>query len=255
MAVLGIDIGGSGIKGAPVNTQQGVLTLRRLRIETPKNGKPDQVVECVGEIIAAFSVDGRVGLTFPGVVTGGTIRTAVNLHKSWVGLDLAALVEEQFGRSATVLNDADAAGVAEVAHGAAKGSAGVVVVLTFGTGVGSALFLHGRLVPNTELGHLEMNGFDAEQQVAERVREVNGWSWKRWANQANDYLGVIESLLRPDLIVVGGGIAKKAEAWRGLLRTRATLEVASLGNEAGIVGAAVTARRAASAGRAARTAG
>src|SRR3954452_1962677 len=249
MPVLGIDIGGSGIKAAPVNTQRGILTQPRLRIPTPKDGKPDAMLETIQQVTGAFATDGRIGITFPGVVVDGTIRTAVNLHKSWLGLDLSALVEQRVGRPATVLNDADAAGVAEVAHGAATGQRGVVVVLTFGTGVGSGVFLDGRLVPNTELGHLEMNGADAEQQVAERVREDNGWTWKKWAKRANDCRALVDSLLWPDLIVIGGGIAKKADEWRPLLETRAALEVASLGNDAGVVGAAMAARRTVSAVR------
>src|SRR5438270_12657899 len=161
MAVLGIDIGGSGIKGAPVNTWRGSRLDARFRGQAPAGGRPDDVVDSVGQVVRHFDWKGTLGLTFPGVVTTGTICTAVNLHKSWIGVDLPSLVLERVERSAVVINDADAAGVAEVAHGAAKGVPGVVLVLTFGTGVGSAVFLDGKLLPNTELGHLELDGEDA----------------------------------------------------------------------------------------------
>src|SRR3954452_417648 len=230
MAVLGIDIGGSGIKGAPVNTLRGSLLDARFRLGTPTGRRPDEVVDAVAEGVRHFDWKGALGLTFPGVVTAGTICTAANLHKSWIGVDLPALVLERVQRNATVINDADAAGVAEVAHGAAKGVAGVVLVLTFGTGVGSAVFLDGKLVPNTELGHLELDGEDAETQIGEAARERKSLSWKKWAKRANRYLVHVEGLLWPDLIVVGGGIAKKPDEWLPLLNSRAPLKVAALGN-------------------------
>jgi polyphosphate glucokinase len=245
MAVLGIDIGGSGIKGAPVDTRAGRLVEDRFRVKTPRSGEPDAVVECIGAVAEHWNWRGPVGVTFPGVVRDGVIGTAVNLHPSWVGTNLPALLEERLGLAAVALNDADAAGVAEVAHGAAKGVPGLVVVLTFGTGVGSAMLIDGRLVPNTEIGHLELGGADAERQVAESVREKKGWSWKKWAGHANDYLALVEKLFWPDLIVVGGGIAKQPDDWLPLLETRAPVRVAALGNLAGIVGAAMAAEPAA----------
>jgi polyphosphate glucokinase len=244
MAVLGIDIGGSGIKGALVDPDRGVLTTERSRIKTPQPATADAVLAVVAEVAGAAGGDGMLGVAFPGVVSSGVVRTAANLHSSWIGVDLPALVRARLGRPVVALNDADAAGVAEVAHGAAKGQRGVVVMLTFGTGVGSGLFVDGALVPNTEMGHLELNGKDAEHQVAESVREKKHWSWEKWAAHANDYLAMVERLFSPDLLVIGGGIVKRADDFRPLLETTTPLRVAALGNEAGIVGAAMTAMRA-----------
>jgi polyphosphate glucokinase len=244
VAVLGIDIGGSGIKGAPVDPRSGRLLADRLRLPTPQPATPDAVVGCLAEIIDRFDTDGTIGVTFPGVVTRGVIRTAANVDKSWVGCDLPALVHERTGRVAAAINDADAAGVAEVAHGAARRTKGVLLMLTFGTGVGSGLFVDGRLVPNTELGHLEYDGKDAEKRVAESVRERKQWSWAKWATRTNGYLAMLDALFCPDLIVLGGGIAKNADEFMPLLRARAPLRVAALGNEAGIIGAAMTAHAA-----------
>jgi len=244
VAVLGIDIGGSGIKGAPVDVRRGVLTTDRFRVATPTGGDPDGVLTCIGQVIEHFDRPTGLGITFPGVVQSGVIGTSVNLDKSWVGKDLPALVQERFRLQSAALNDADAAAVAEAAHGAAKGVKGVVIVLTFGTGVGSGLLVDGTLVPNTELGHLEMNGRDAEKRIAESVREKKKWSWKKWSSRANDYLAELEELFSPDLLVIGGGIAKAPEKWQPLLKTRAPLTVAALGNQAGIVGAAMAAHRA-----------
>lgn len=243
MAVLGIDIGGSGIKGAPVDTRRGKLVAERFRIETPQPAKPDAVVDTVGEIAKHFAWSGPVGVTFPGVVMNGRVCTAANVDKSWIGQDLPVLLRERCDLDAVALNDADAAGVAEVAHGCAKGARGVVLLLTFGTGIGSALLYDGKLVPNSELGHLQLRGKDAERRAAESVREQKKWSWRKWATNANDYLEMVENLLWPELILIGGGIAKKPDSWLSLLKTRAELRVAALGNEAGIVGAAMTAAR------------
>lgn len=243
MGVLGIDVGGSGVKGGLVDVRRGVLIGDRFRVETPPGGEPDGVLERIGEVIEHFERAQPVGVTFPGVVSAGSIRTAANLDDSWVGQNLPGLMKERFGVDAIALNDADAAAVAESAHGAAKGVKGVVIVLTFGTGVGSGLLLDGKLVPNTELGHLEMKGKDAEKRVAESMREKKNMSWKKWAGPANDYLAMLEALFSPDLFVIGGGIAKAPEKWLSLLETRAPVKVAALGNLAGIVGAAMTAYR------------
>ena len=253
MAVLGVDIGGSGIKGALVDVRRGTLTTDRYRVKTPKPATPDALVEVIGEVAAHFKHSGPVGITFPGVLTGGVVQTAVNLHKSWIGQNLPDLVKDKLGFDAVALNDADAAAVAEGAHGAAAGVKGLVILLTFGTGVGSGFLLDGRLVPNTEIGHLEMNGKDAERQVAEAVREEQGWSWKKWAKPANQYLSIVESLFWPELIVIGGGITKTSADWLPLLQARAPLRVATLGNEAGIVGAAKSAHRATARTTTART--
>ena len=244
MATLGIDIGGSGIKGALVDTRRGVLTTERVRVKTPKPAKPAAVLDVVADVAAqAGGSTGAIGLTFPGVVTGGVVKTAVHLHPSWVGVNVADAVTERLGRQTTALNDADAAGVAEVAYGAAKDRKGVVLMLTFGTGIGSGLFVDGTLVPNSELGHLPFEGADAESEIADSVREAKKQSWKKWAKRTNDYLAMVEELFSPDLVVIGGGIVKHADDFMSLLRTAAPLRVAALGNEAGIVGAAIVADR------------
>ena len=244
MAVLGIDIGGSGIKGGIVDVRRGVLVGERFRVVTPPTGDPAGMLDRIAEVSAHFDSVTAIGMTFPGVVTSGTIRTAPNLdEKAWIGQDLRALVKERVGIEPAVINDADAAAVAEAAHGAAKGVRGVVIVLTFGTGVGSGMLLDGKLVPNTEFGHLQMNGKDAEKRVAESIREKKNWSWKKWAGAANDYLAMLDGLFSPDLLVIGGGIAKAPDKWLPLLKSRAEIRVATLGNLAGIVGAGMTAHR------------
>jgi len=244
MAVLGIDIGGSGIKGGIVDVRRGVLVGERFRVPTPAKGDVDGMLSCIGEVIAHFKRTPHVGITFPGVVTAGVIRTAPNLDQAWVGHNLPDLVKDRLGIDAIVINDADAAAVAEAAHGAAKGVNGVVIALTFGTGVGSGMLLDGKLVPNTEFGHLQMKGRDAEKRVAESVREKKQWSWKKWAGATNDYLAMLDGLFSPDLLVIGGGIAKAPDKWLPLLKSQAEIRVATLGNLAGIVGAAMTADRA-----------
>lgn len=243
MEVLGIDIGGSGIKGAPVDVGKGVLTADRERIETPQPSRPDKVAAAVGELVGRFGWTGPVGATFPGVVRDGVVRTAANMHHSWIGQDAARMLGEAAGgRTVTVLNDADAAGVAEVAHGAGRGRAGVVVMVTLGTGIGSALFTGGVLVPNTELGHLEIRGKDAELRASGRIREEHDLSWDKWAGHVDEYLAVLEALLWPELIIIGGGVSKKADRFVPLLeRVRSPVVPAELVNNAGIVGAAMAA--------------
>ena len=239
MTVLGIDIGGSGIKGAPVDVETGGLTEERYRLETPRPATPDAVGSVLAEVAKHWKGGDAVGVTFPGVVRNGVIGTAANLHPDWVGLDAAALFSEHTARRATVLNDADAAGVAEVAFGAGRNVRGVVLLLTFGTGIGSALFLDGRLVPNTELGHLELNGADAELHASDRIREEKDLSWTDWAGRLQDYLQVVERLLVPDLIVLGGGVSKKADRFLPHVKVDTPVVPAVLQNNAGIVGAAM----------------
>ncbi len=239
MTVLGIDIGGSGVKGAPVDVGAGALADERYRLETPRPATPDAVVAVLAEVAGRWPGTEPVGVTFPGVVRRGVIGTAANLHPDWVGVDAAALFAEATGRPATVLNDADAAGIAEVAFGVARGVAGVVLLVTFGTGIGTALFLDGRLVPNTELGHLELNGADAELHAADRIRDEQKLSWEAWASRVQDYLRLVERLLTPDLIVVGGGVSKKADRFLPHVRIDTRVVPALLQNNAGIVGAAM----------------
>ncbi|MEO3885525.1 polyphosphate--glucose phosphotransferase [Nonomuraea sp. B5E05] len=233
MNVLGIDIGGSGIKGAPVDTKAGKLTEERLRIPTPQPSKPDDVAEAVTSITKHFGWSGPVGITFPGVVVDGVVLTAANVDRSWEGVDAAAL----FG-GATVLNDADAAGMAEMTFGKGKGQRGTVLILTFGTGIGSALFTDGHLVRNTEFGHLLLHGRDAEHRAAARVREERELSWKAWAGRVEEYLRHVEMLFTPSLMVIGGGVSKKADKFLPHIHLDTPVVPAALRNEAGIIGAA-----------------
>lgn len=237
MNVLGIDIGGSGIKGAPVDTQAGRLVEERLRIPTPEPSGPAQVAEAVTAILKHFDWTGPVGVTFPGVVVDGVVRSAANVDHSWIGVDAAAL----FG-GASVLNDADAAGAAEMTFGCGRGQRGTVLVLTFGTGIGSALFAEGTLVPNTELGHLQLHGKDAEHRASARVREEHDLSWETWAERVQEYLAHVEMLFSPSLIVIGGGVSKKAAKFLPYITLGTPVVPAALQNEAGIIGAALAAR-------------
>ncbi|MFJ7906397.1 polyphosphate--glucose phosphotransferase [Kitasatospora sp. NPDC096204] len=244
-AVFGVDIGGSGIKGAPVDLARGALVEERHKVLTPQPSAPEAVVAAVCEVVRHFDHQGPVGLTFPGVVVDGRTRTAANVDKGWIGLDVAGLFREALGMPATVLNDADAAGLAELTHGAGRGEAGVVLVLTFGTGIGSALFVDGTLVPNTELGHLELRGKDAERRASSAAKERDGLNWEQWAGRVDDYLDLVERLFSPHLIVIGGGVSRKHEKFLPLLRGReARVVPAELRNDAGIVGAAMAAARA-----------
>jgi polyphosphate glucokinase len=241
--LLGIDIGGTGIKGAPVDTATGELIAERHRIPTPQPATPDAVAGVVADVAKHFDWSGRIGATFPAVVKNGTIHTAANVDHSWIGADAAALFGHSTGSDVTVLNDADAAGIAEMEFGAGQHRNGTVIVVTLGTGIGSAVFVNEVLLPNTELGHLQIRGKDAEQRAAESVREREQLSWKQWAKRLNEYFADLEGLMWPDLIIVGGGVSKKSEKFFGLLSTRAEILPAKLLNEAGIVGAAVAARR------------
>ncbi|MGI5163192.1 polyphosphate--glucose phosphotransferase [Spirillospora sp. CA-253888] len=246
MNMLGIDIGGSGIKGAPVDLASGEFTADRLRVETPHPATPSAVAAVLAEITAHFGGDGPVGVTYPGVVIGGVTLSAANVDKAWIGTDAAALFAEATGRTVTVLNDADAAGIAEMRLGAGRGRKGTVVVLTLGTGIGSALFTDGVLVPNTEFGHLEIRGKDAEHRASAKVREDHDLSWDKWAERLSEYLVHLEALISPTLIIVGGGVSKKADKFLPLIEgVRAPIVPAALVNHAGIVGAAMAADEAA----------
>ncbi len=238
---LGIDIGGSGIKGAPVAVERGELLAERLRIDTPQPATPEAVAACVAQIVEHFAWKGPIGITVPGVVKHGVILTAANIDQKWINTDAAALFTAATGNPVTVLNDADAAGIAEMRFGAGKGRLGVVLMITLGTGIGFAVFNDGVLLPNVEMGHIEMNGRDAESQASARVREENDESWKKWADKVDDYLDRIDNLLWPDLIIIGGGVSKKSEKFFPYLDTRAEIVPAGLLNDAGIVGAALAA--------------
>jgi len=250
MKVFGVDIGGSGIKGAPVDLARGDLAEERHKVLTPHPATPEGVADCVKEVVDHFGWTGPVGATFPGVVTDGTTRTAANVDEGWIGLDADALLTgrlggESAGRPVTLLNDADAAGLAEMRYGAGRDRSGTVIVLTLGTGIGSAVFIDGRLVPNTELGHLELHGHDAEKRASTKAKEDEGLSWHHWAHRVQKYLAHVEMLFSPELFVIGGGVSRKAEKFLPLIEDiRAEIVPAQLQNNAGIVGAAMAAHAA-----------
>lgn len=242
MQIFGVDIGGSGIKGAPVDLDEGDLAQERHKVLTPHPATPDGVADGVRQVVDHFGWRGPVGLTFPGVVTGGaTVRTAANVDKSWVDTDARALFSERLGGlPVTVVNDADAAGVAEMRFGAGRGREGTVIVLTFGTGIGSAVFVDGVLVPNTELGHLELNGHEAEKRASSKAKEDQGLTWDRWARRVQKYLAHVEMLFSPELFIIGGGVSRKAHKFLPLIQgVEAEVVPAQLQNNAGIVGAAI----------------
>jgi polyphosphate glucokinase len=238
---FGVDIGGSGIKGCLVDLETGTLAGERLRIETPQPSHPDAVFEIVARIVEHFGWTGRIGVTFPGVLKQGVAHTAANVDKSWIGTDVDAGLSEVIPGSVHTLNDADAAGLAEMRFGAGRHTRGVVLMLTFGTGIGSALFTNGHLVPNTEFGHIQVDGEDGERRASAAAREREGLDYPTWARRVDRYLDVLEAGLWPDLIIAGGGVSKKAEKWVPLLSTRTPVVPAVLQNDAGIVGAALAA--------------
>ncbi|HUG14013.1 MAG TPA: ROK family protein [Thermomicrobiales bacterium] len=239
MRALGIDIGGSGIKGAPVDTETGILVADRLRISTPDPSTPEAVAATVARITEHFGGNSALGCAFPAIVQRGVVRSAANVDTSWIGVDGAALLSRATGRPVTLLNDADAAGMAEVTFGAGRDHTGVVMILTFGTGIGSAIFTGGHLLPNTELGHLEIRGMDAEHRASDRVRKSESLDWEDWAERVNEYLAMLEALFSPDLFIVGGGVSKDHARFLHLFETKARIVPATLRNEAGIVGAAL----------------
>jgi polyphosphate glucokinase len=238
---FGVDIGGSGIKGCTVDLDRGVLAGDRLRIETPQPSRPGPVCEVVAQIVNSFGWTERVGVTFPGVMKHGVAHTAANVDKSWIGTDLAASLADQIPGSVQSLNDGDAAGLAEMRYGAGRDQRGVVLMLTFGTGIGSALFVDGILVPNTEFGHIQVDGEDGEKRASAAARDREDLSYHDWAKRVDRYLDVLEASVWPDLIIVGGGVSKKAAKWVPLLSTRTPVVPAELQNDAGIVGAALAA--------------
>lgn len=242
MEILGIDVGGSGIKGAPVDTKTGALLAARYRLSTPSPSKPRAVAKTVARLVKHFDWHGPVGCGFPAAIQGGVALTAANVHKTWIGTDVAALFTEVTGCPTRLINDADAAGLAEMAFGAGRGRRGVVVIVTIGTGLGTSLFTDGRLVPNTELGHIEIRGEDAEVRATDAARKREKLPWKEWAALFDEYLCTLERLLWPDLFILGGGVSKKSDRFLPHLTVRAEVVPAQLLNEAGMVGAALAAR-------------
>lgn len=251
---VGIDIGGTGIKAAVVDLARGVLTQPRHRTHTPDHPTPDHVVDDVARLLAQVSdlpadTGTPVGVGFPGVVKQGVVLTAAHLDDAWIGTDAAAGFTATLGRTTRLVNDADAAGLAEVRYGAGAGVPGVVVMVTLGTGIGTGLFTDGILVPNTELGHLTVKGRDAETRASALVRETKDESWKEWGHDVDDYLAELERLLWPDLIIIGGGVSTDFDKFREHLKRRTRVVAATLGNDAGIIGAALRAAEEQEAGR------
>jgi polyphosphate glucokinase len=237
---LGIDVGGSGIKGAPVDLARGEFGAERVRFDTPHKSTPENVIEVILDVLSAFEWKASFGCTFPGIVHHGVIRSAANVDKSWIGVDLAAELRKRTSQHVVVVNDADAAGVAEGIFGVAAGVDGVVIVTTLGTGIGSAVLLDGTLLPNTEFGHLRLpNGREAEKYAAASVREQKKLSWQEWAERLQEFYSHVEFIFSPDLFVVGGGVSKKAHKFLPLLDLHTPIEPAALLNDGGIIGAAL----------------
>jgi len=243
MQILGIDVGGSGIKGAPVDIATGELTAERLRIKTPKGAEPGPVADVVAEIAKSFNWSGPIGIGFPAPIKTGVAMMAANISEKWVGTNADELFTKTTGCPSTTVNDADAAGLAEMEFGAGRGQPGTVIMITLGTGIGTAIFHRGKLLPNTEFGHLDMKGRDAEHRASDAVRQLEDLSWKKYAKRLNKYLAEMEKLFWPDLFIIGGGISKKSEKYVPLLTINTPVITANFLNEAGIVGAALAARK------------
>lgn len=242
--ILGIDIGGSGIKGAPVDLATGQLAADRLRIPTPRKSTPQACADVVAKIVKRFADqigDQPIGVTVPAPVVHGVVPMMANLDKAWVGVNADELFSERLGRPVVLVNDADAAGVAEARYGAARGNPGLVIVTTLGTGIGSAIIHDGRLIPNSELGHLQINGHDAETRASASAKAHARLSYKRWARRLEIYYSTVERLFWPDLFVVGGGVSRSHEQFLPLLSLSTPIVPAQLFNEAGIIGAAAVA--------------
>ncbi len=243
MITLGIDIGGSGIKGALVNVVTGELTSERIRIDTPQPSTPENCAQVVTELVQQLNYSGPIGVTFPAVVRHGVTLTAANVDKRWINYDEQKLLQQVTGQRVIVLNDADAAGVAEVAFGAGQGVPGTVAMFTFGTGIGSAFFIDGVLFPNTEFGHLVIRDKDAEKRASAKAKEDKDLSWKDWAERVNEFFVEIDKLFTPDLIIIGGGLSKKFDKFGKLLESNAQIVPAKFLNDAGIIGAAMAASK------------
>ena len=252
--MLGIDIGGTGMKAAPVDTATGELVAERHRILTPRPAVPDTMAAVFAQLTAHFDWTGPVGATLPAVIKAGVARTAANIDQSWIGTDVAATFARASGCDVTVVNDADAAGIAEMEFGIGKGRGGVVMMITLGTGIGTALFVDGRMLPNTELGHIMMGKTEAEARASDSARQRLGLSWGKWAKRLDAYLLELERLLSPDLFILGGGVSKRHDRFVPRLTTHAPVVAAGLLNEAGIVGAAVASQLAAGTGTTMHTA-
>jgi polyphosphate glucokinase len=242
--ILGIDVGGSGIKGAPVDIQSGKLTAERIRIETPNKAEPRPVADVVQQIAQSFSWKEPIGIGFPAPIKAGVAMMAANISEKWVGMNADDLFTKATGLPCTMINDADAAGLAEMSFGAGRGQQGSVIMITLGTGIGSAVFYRGNLLPNTEFGHIELEGKDAEARASDAARQRDDLSWKKFAKHLNQYLEMMEKLFWPDLFIIGGGVSKEHEKFLPLLKIKVPVVPAQLLNEAGIIGAALAVQRA-----------
>ena len=241
---LGVDVGGSGIKGAPVDLAAGALSAQRLRVPTPKPATPEAVIETIAEVVGRFSTAGPLGVTVPAAVQRGIVRTAANIDPSWIEVDAVSQLTARLNRPVVVLNDADAAGIAEMRYGAGRDRPGTVMIVTLGTGIGTAIFVDGRLVPNLEFGHIEIRGREAEARASAAVRTTKSLSLGAWAKRVDEVLRTYEKLIWPDLFIIGGGISKRAGQFIPMFTTHTPVVPAQLKNDAGIVGAAVAAEEA-----------
>ncbi len=239
MEVLGIDVGGSGIKGAPVDIKTGEFLSERFRIPTPNPATPDAMARVIGEIIKHFNWNGNVGIGFPAAVQNGEVLTASNIDDSWIGIEIESFLSEKTGCNVYVANDADVAGIAEMKFGGGKGHKGKVLLLTLGTGIGTVFFVNGLLFPNTELGHLEFLGTTIEEYASDATRKREDLSWKKWGRRLNKILNYYEQMFYPDLIIIGGGISKKMDKFQEFIDLKTELIPATFLNSAGIIGAAV----------------
>lgn len=243
MEILGIDIGGSGIKGAPVETETGQLIAERHKLLTPEGGKPAPVVEAVAELVKHFDWNGPIGCTFPAIIRAGVAHSAANVDDSWIGTNVEQLIQRATGLPTRIINDADAAGIAEMHFGAGRGQLGTVILLTIGTGIGSVIFRKGVLIPNTELGHLYLDdGTEGEHHASDKVRKELGLKWQDWAPRFNKYAQHVEFLFSPDLFIIGGGASKKFHKYEAYLELSTPIVPAASLNEAGIIGAAIAAQ-------------
>ncbi len=242
MEILGIDIGGSGLKGAPVDLDRGELLTERIRFETPFPAKPKAVANVFGQVVRAFDWKGPIGVGYPGIMRQNVAHTAANLHPSWIGRDLRELFGEVSGCPVGVVNDADAAGLAEITYGAGRGQSGAVLLLTLGTGIGSALFIDGLLYPNSEFGHLEFKKTIAEKYASSATRKQRGLSWTEWGDRLNELLVHLKRILSPDLVIIGGGASSKFERFSSQIDCDLQVVPAKLMNNAGIIGAALAGR-------------
>ena len=240
MQVLGIDFGGTGIKGAIVDTLKGELVTERLRLPTPERSRPKDVAEVINQLVTSFSWKARIGLGFPAIIKKGIALNAANISKKWINLNVETLLKERTGCEVFVLNDADAAGYAEMTFGAGREfQKSIVLMLTLGTGIGSAIFVNGQLLPNTEFGHIQIRGKDAEHRASDVIRQEKQLSWKSWSKRFQEFLEQMEMLINPDVIIIGGGASKYYEKFFGYLDTHAKILPAYFFNQAGIIGAAM----------------